>query len=138
MDADTAWKTATLDQEGDLRSRALDLQQQGMSADDSYRYSALEQDDKFRTEAQRLQELGLTNEQSYREAALTLDRDRMEQQDKQFTEEMEFRLARAKTSDERFKIIQELNQKYLDELIESREARHGGGENTTKTKYEPE
>ncbi len=68
MTMEDAWRQATLDQERTLTTRAQDLQEQGLAQEDAYRYAALEQDGDFKTEQLRLEEMGLNMEDSYREA----------------------------------------------------------------------
>lgn len=72
MSSDEAFRQAKLEQDGAIQQRSLDLQQMGMEADEAYRYAALEQDSEFRAEALRLQEMGLSQQDSYRYAELAL------------------------------------------------------------------
>lgn len=118
LDADTAYKQAALEQENTLRTRALDLEQQGLNKDDAYRYAALEQDSTFKRESLRLQELGLNQEDSFRYAEL-------KQQQGQFESELAFKLQTAKTEQERFDTTMKLWNDYFGPTITDAEIDNG-------------
>lgn len=112
MTADQAFKNASLAQEKELALSAQRLTEMGISQENAYRYAALSQDARFKDEANRLQALGMTMDESFRQASLKLDQAKLDQQQKQYESELNFRMAQAKTDDERFAAMKELWDKY--------------------------
>lgn len=106
MDADTAYKQAALEQEKDLSTEALRLQELGINNEDSYRYAALTQDDKFKQLQVDAQNRGMDIEESFRQAELEWDKDR-------FDQELGFRVDQAETEQDRFEAMMEVWQKYF-------------------------
>ncbi len=89
MTMEDAWRQASLDQERELTTRGQDLTEAGLNAEDAYRYAALEQSGDFQNEQIRLEELGLNMEQSYREAEQGLQLQQLGIQQQQVDQEIE-------------------------------------------------
>ena len=70
MTMQDAFQRAQLEVETQLQTRALELEQTGMEMEDAYRYAALEQDGSFRQRAQELQAQGMEMDAAYRGAEL--------------------------------------------------------------------
>jgi hypothetical protein len=80
MSMDEAFRYAQMEQEESLRTRAMDLTEMGMAQDEAYRYAALEQDGSFRDRALDLQEAGMGQDEAYRQAELEWRQQQAEKQ----------------------------------------------------------
>jgi len=113
MTADEAFRTASLAQERELTLGAQTLQQQGMQLEDAYRYAALEQDGTFKQRTLDLQQQGMLLEDAYRQAELELQQQQLSQRESEFARELEFKVGQAATEQERFNLMMELWNKYF-------------------------
>jgi len=72
MTMEDAWRQASLDQERELTTKSQELQELGINNDDAVRWATLEQNGDFQAEQVRLEERGYNLQESYQEAEQAL------------------------------------------------------------------
>jgi hypothetical protein len=123
MTMDEAYRQAALDQERELTESAQRLQEQGMNQENAYRYAALEQDATFRQQALDLQAQGMSLDEAYRQAELSFRQN-------QFAQEFARLQQQDLTEQERFDRMMEIYEEYQRwerEQEENRAANAAGG-----------